>query len=266
MDLSSAQTSSSGISRFTRFASLSAAAILTCASTLKILTILPRTDLSFVHLLSGLVVVAETGLAVWLFSELASVWSLKVGSLFFAGASLANLRSLLLGHESCGCLGDQLEIHPIFMLAVDFTMFLMLFWTISTPMSRLIGTGLWGVIALAIAFACKGQVAEANDRGVLSVKSGSVVFAAVSGERAVTQVSVSNTSLEPIEIVGARPSCSCLSVFGLPKVVAPGESVEIEVVLAPHKPSRLVGWIDLVGTYRSRDSKLVRVQCVTNTE
>lgn len=106
-----------------------------------------------------------------------------------------------------------------------------------------IGTPLLIAVAIALATLWFGSLDAAKqyfggDRLLVSPVAASFPPGRL-GERREIRFRVSNLTRDPVRILGAEPSCTCLSGGGLPLEVAPGQTDEL--VVEVHLTSVLAG-------------------------
>lgn len=194
----------------------------------------------------------EILLALWLVSEVASAWAFRTAIVFFAGAACVNLRSIWLGEVSCGCFG-KVEVPPW-----------VSFWINGVAITALVlirPRFLGGMVANAVASVKSvGWVAPVcvlilvgGATGTFMWNSFRPVVIEVSreidlgvleaGTKKEVAISLRNISDKPVTIVGAKTSCTCSLVKGLPIVISAGESADVVLSVVPPARSQFEGKI-----------------------
>lgn len=196
----------------------------------------------------------EILLALWLVSEVASAWAFRTAIVFFAGAACVNLRSIWLGEVSCGCFG-KVEVPPWVSLVVNAVAVAGLLLMrpgfvggiVSNAMASAKSVGwvvptcllivLTGVAVPMARFGMSSRVIDAPK----SINLGLLQR----GEKREVKLKIRNTSDKPLIISGAKTSCTCTGVLGLPTALPAGGSREIRFSIIPYQSENVTGRVIL---------------------
>lgn len=186
---------------------------------------------------------------------------LLIGGITFSGFAVVNIGYFVRSVDSCGCFGNTIQVHPIWMLLVDSLAAAILFsysrklwgsmrtqespnWIHSSFSPLLIGAIAVGCIS-QMRMPCKIAVGEISRT---EVEAGIV--------RVVCRLK--NVGADPAVIDSVRTSCSCASAGRdqFPVQVSPGSTVSIEFLVRKNEdgelPSNQVAELFVKGAFLSR--------------
>ncbi len=205
----------------------------------------------------AVLVAAEIALGLWFISGVglrAARWAAVVA---FAAFSIASGSAVLVGAPSCDCLGPA-PVSPAAILAFDLVaVFLLLLarfnapWELADRLAARIAIGAAAISAVVLTLASFWLDTSTRADGPLSIEP---VVATVGecrpGEPTSTDITFTNRTDEPIQIIVAQSDCSCI-IADVPAWIAPRQSRRVRVeVRPPQEPGefvRKIGWLTTAG-------------------
>lgn len=221
-----------------RAVALSAAILLLTAAALKAWPLLTGSAVESQATSIGKLVLiqGEILLAFWLTSGVGAAWAFRVAILFFAGAAIVNLRSIWLGEGSCGCFG-KVEVPPWVSLILNSGLLAGLIWKrpkmtggfIRSTNAAIRSCG-WAPLVCVLMVIVGGGLAVARSYFrpvVIEAPKAIDLGELIAGEKKRVSIPLRNLSDKPVVTLGARTSCKCSVVEGLPVTIAPNSSSDV---------------------------------------
>lgn len=224
----------------------------------------------------------EILLALWLISGINAAWAFRAAMVFFAGAALVNLRSIWLGEVSCGCFGI-VEVPPRLTLSLNVVLLTLL--ALTRPLAELnsnrssthrvrLGGRLASICLSVVVLSAAGTFARDYRRTAMFEAPIELDLGTLEpGQKKTIALSLRNKKNKAITIVGAKSSCTCALVEGLPKRIEAGATQSVSLLFTvPHRPSLsgnillysddsgdvLVSFTGIIDTHTSRGSSLAK--------
>lgn len=208
----------------------------------------------------------EVALALWLMSGINAVWSFRAAIVFFAGATTMNLRSIWLREISCGCFGT-IEVPPSVSLAVNSVVISALVLMRPQLASGLVSSAItsvrsmgWAppICVLILAIGAAGVFARNLLRPVVIETPREIDLGVLeAGAKKDVVISLRNVSDKPVTVVGAKTSCTCSLVKGLPIEIGAGKSAEVLLSVIPPSKNEFEGSV----IYYSNNKNASNIRC-----
>jgi hypothetical protein len=215
---------------------------------------------------------AEAVLGLWLLSgvTLTAAWHFTAS--FFVVAAAVNVRSWAVGQATCGCLGD-VEMPPWISLLIN-CLILALLLALRPPLQglweELGATGrranlLWRAPLYAVLLLLAPAAASLSalrPQPIIAEPSSIDLGTIDDGAFKEFSVTLRNAADREITIMGARASCTCVRVSGLPAQIRPGEQRSVQVKVTPPNADQFSGRVSFYTDLSTSLSPLVKYQGV----
>lgn len=194
----------------------------------------------------------EILLALWLMSGINAAWAFRAAIVFFAGAAAVNLRSIWLGEVSCGCFGI-VEVPPWVSLVTNSVILACLVSSRPRFMGDLFSSAFVSLRSLnwlekgsVLTFVLCAGIAlfQRNDgHDVLEVPTLIDLGTLEINEQKRVAIKVKNVSEQSVVLLGAKTSCTCALIDGLPLKLKPQSSNEVTFLIQAKNKKRVEGSI-----------------------
>lgn len=159
-----------------------------------------------------------------------------IGFVTFVLFAMYSMLRLITGNDSCGCLGNQIALHPIASLIVSGVAAIVLFRDIqilrSLPGARTSRSQCTSAIAIFV-LALVAIVFSIPTGTRLSGKIVEVVKSENGSNLLSVKAKITNQSSNLVTIISMKPSCSCITADSnvLPREVNANESVVLDLLM-----------------------------------